>query len=374
MDDSCQSAQNLERAKPQSFGATVRAAIKAEFGTNQDFARHLGVSKGRISQIIRGPETIGHEALERVLRGFSSSAWQQSIQAAWVRDFIRIEQHPEESLELDELLLKIHHLNASGLPYQAIQLAEEQRQLVGDLIAWTSLTVQIIQTSLRVGQTSKATENVIELQRRAMEWNEVDHLFAARWLKGLVLQSLPRMRVRETYEFHRETLRFGETNLQNQGVVSENLLPMVASLERDIALFLTKRFEKGEIDQEAVKAANARIDRSIQLGESESFKAYGLEARSRYFAAIGKVAAAEDALDELESVGLQDGSDLWEKSQITKAKILTHRGESEEALHLYHEISLRALEKVNLHHHFAAEMLASSLTLGTSKSTLRRFN
>lgn len=353
----------LEVAKHLTFGESLRQSIKAQFGSNVEFARQLGVSRGRISQIISGPEIVGPETLEKILFAFRDTRYCTVIERAWLREFVHGQESPEAELSHAGVIHRIHQLNAEGLTPKAIELAQKRRDslVIDSGNEWLDLTTQIIQCALRVGNTAKAAANVTMLAEAAVATGRLDMYFLSRWHKAIVLQALGGQSSDEVFEL------LGEVHslALSQGRSAE-WTRATATAERDIAIYTIKQLAKSEVSG-GVEGSSSRvldlIESSIEKGGDEMFYRYGIEAKARLFAAIGQPANAEDSVLELRKEGIPEGSDLWEKSELTIAKIHEMDGNLSRALEAYRVVSKVAEQRSNLHHQRLANLSATSLIL-----------
>lgn len=364
MDDIAQAYASLELAKPASFGSVLREAIKSEFGSNSEFAKCLGISKGRVSQIICGPETIGAESLGKILSALESETWRREVLSAWTHDFVVVEERRVEPFEFEIALQRAEQLTGRFLPRQVIELVHTQRQFHHNLREWAQLTVQLIYAAQRLCEMALAAENVLEMMRRAEAANDNEVLFTALWLKAIVLQSLPNSAPEEIWSILRQTYSLVERERSRSRAARQNWNPRLAALERDTALFFIKQVDQKRLSKSNLDKVQQRIPESIRLGNDPGFQYYGLEVLARYWLAMEEPSRTEDVLDELAALPLRHGSDLKEKMALSRARLLEFEGKTDEAILLYQTMSQEALCRSNIHHNRLIQNCLSKLILG----------
>jgi|SRR5579871_1697671 len=125
---------SLAQPKHESFGLALRAVIKEEFGTSRAFAAALGVSEGRVSQLMSGAESIAASTLEEILATFESVGRQERVHQAWIASFapspLQVASAQESEAVASDLLHSFSELIARG---KARTMLESLRQ-VGDAV------------------------------------------------------------------------------------------------------------------------------------------------------------------------------------------------------------------------------------------------
>lgn len=351
------------KASTQPFGVALKSAIREEFGTSKAFAAKLGITPGRVSQILKGPEDISTPTLVNILSAFSSHGIQERIHAAWVREFAPLPKTSIRDLEPDEALEKIHRLGVDGLPTRALAFAESWKAGATDPELLQALSRQVVEISLRLTRVAKAAQGLNEMKEVAAQNSEEPDIFTALWMKCLVLRALDRIPAKELLRAFEDARCYAESIRTKSTSSREKWLKQRAILDRDFALHILALTEQRKVPQEALNLAVKLINKSIEEGPDPVFTPYGLEMRARIEVAQGHLVKAEDTLDELQELGLPEGAELWEKAEFTRARILVERGELDEAISILERVSEDCFTRMNLHHHRKADQLLARLLL-----------
>lgn len=355
-------ARYLGPTKPESFGVALRASIKEEFGTNTEFAKALGVSKGRVTQLIKGPDDVNAESLVKVLQTFKSFRFQERIHSAWVREFAPLPTPSAHDLDPAELLGRIHELGEDGLSSRALQLARTWQGEVKDDEAWQLLGRQIVEISLRLTKVGGAVAALQDNERRAMLRSEPRDILTALWMKGLVLRQIDNVSIEVLDRAHEDAISYAEHGRPSAKEESQIWKDRRALLDRDFALHLLALNERKAVGTVALQHALSLVNRSIEQGPSEPFIRYGLEVRARIEGALGEKTVAEETLDQLRAI--DKGGELREKAELTRATLLAARGERDEAEAIFEAIAEDCFERMNFHHHRKADQLLARLRAG----------
>ncbi|HVT12456.1 MAG TPA: helix-turn-helix transcriptional regulator [Fimbriimonadaceae bacterium] len=353
---------SLGQPKVAPFGVVLRAAIKAEFGSNREFARALGVSEGRVSQIVRGPEIPEPETLERVIGHFSTLALQDQIHRAWVAEFAPLPNWRELEFEKAEALHQIRLLEEAAFPVRALSLARLCQQHAVDPDSWQIFTERIVQLNLRLGKVSPAIAAVAEMEERARSRRENADLLTALWTRGQALRNLESITVSQLMKVHQNAMSFAESWRPKGGEPLAIWTHRKAALQRDFALHVLATHNRHPVDQEHLEAAIRSVETSMHGDDYLGYCA-GLEVRARVETAMGQIFKAEETLEELEALG-NAGPDFLEKTGLTRARIMVRRGEREAAIAFYKKLATDCFERMNLHHHRMADQELGKVLAG----------
>lgn len=357
-------AESLGKAKQVSFGATLRRAIKSEFRSNKEFAKALGVSEGRISQIVNGPDAVDADTLERILKPFTSFALQYEIHEAWVREFAPLPS--TESLLGDGIrtLEEVHRLSVAGLPTRALALAKQGRKHASDPMLWQDFTEHIVQIDLRLTKTSAALAEIKIMEERAHSGDEPAHLVTALWMKGLAARSLDFVDIGQLIGVHQAAAEF--TQAWNPRGSHDQAFRQLrqAELERDYALHILVINDRNPVHRDLLDLALQSVQHSIERTKGSKAGLLGLEIRARIECAMGHYFKAEDTLDDLEGDGLDVSTETVEKSLLLRSRILAGRGEIEAASRGFSQVATYCFERMNLHHFRIADRELAKLRLG----------
>lgn len=356
-----QKREPLAPPKPEPFGAALKAAIRAEFGSGRAFAEAVGVSEGRVSQIVRGPEDVNARTLDYVLAPISSLPLQERVHAAWVRDFAPLPEPERSPMEPERAVWTAKDLWLAGNPKRALRLAAAQREFAEEPWAWHELSGLMVMTGLRLGRSSLALETTTEIERKARSDGDRMRFLAALWMRGLALRNSEHVPARSLNGAHEDALAFAET--WEPGGRAEQELVRVKRMElrRDFALNVLAVHGRRPVPEEILQRALRSAEDALRMHDDPLPRCFALEVRARVEVALGQLFRAEETLEEAESLSGGRILELWEKSRIVRAKILLGRGARDEAAHELREVAERCFEEMNLHHHRVADQLLARL-------------
>lgn len=354
-------AKALAAPKARSFASALKQGIKAEFGTARAFAVRLGVTEGRVSQILHGPEPVSPESLERILSAIETPALREEIHAAWIGDFAPLAAPTVAPDDQDSVLAKVDGFMALGKPLRAQEFAKRARTEARNPELKDLLLVQIAQIDLRLGRPASALESLDELEARARASGDRTQLISSLWMRGVALRATDPLPLAAIEAAHRDATSLVGTWDPSQPGPKRFRKQFAALLARDWALAALAAYESKLAGPDALEVALRAAERSIALDVDEKFACTGLEVRARIEVAFGRIVKAEDTLDELAARGLRHGPDLVEKSDITRAKIHLARRQRDAAAHVLRLAADRSLERMDLHHHRAAERILGRL-------------
>lgn len=347
----------------ESFGAVLRRAIQAEFGSNKAFAQALGVSPGRVSQIIGGPESVDPATLAKLLKAFSSLLNQTVVYEAWVREFAP--PPVEEGLALDS---EDARQQAIGLwhgdrPAEGLRLAEVHRQHVTDPQLWQELSSVALMINLRLGRRGEALKIARELEERSRADQEAGYLLTATWMRFLALRNLDRAPLKLIHRAYQDAVSLAYAR-EPLGDWKGRWLAKRLELQRDFALQVLTIAERKPVDDETLAEAMQVVNATLGRWEDPAAETMGLEVRARIEVVLGQLSKAEDTLDEVESRRWHTSTELRDKANLVRARIAIERGELEEARFLLQAIADACLERGNVHHFQIADQLLAELELG----------
>lgn len=198
--------QSLGEAKPSSFGAVLRSAIRSEFGTAKEFARALGVTEGRVSQIVSGPESVNPQTLTSILRAFHSLTLQEMVHAAWSQEFAPLPSKLAAS-NPDQVIREVSGLK-ERTPTRALGLLSAARSAAEEAIDWQILAEQEVFLNLRLTKHGPAYALVQTMYRRALARGDRGDMLTALWMKGNVVRNIPGVPLKSIANSHDEAVAF----------------------------------------------------------------------------------------------------------------------------------------------------------------------
>ncbi len=340
---------SLGKAKSKSFGETLKEAINFEFGTSKAFAHALGVSPGRVSQVMQGPESVDPQTLKNILRTFNDHLLRASIHTAWVREFAPRPEVQVGNLNSDEVLLRISGAGRTISVKTALKLAQSQRNFETNEVLWEKLSERIVHLHQQLLQTSFAYETVSEMQERASLSKDALGVLKSLWMKTNVLISSGTVPF-EVIEKAQSTAHYFASSIALNGSPEDQvLLARKEQMNRDAAILIYHGVESGELDSSAIDQAREIIRKSKATAEGAPAYLYALEVQSRFEIACGNVFKAEEMIDELEKNLSILGGDYPERIELSKAKLLILRGRRDEAVNVLRQFLQACLSRGNLH-------------------------
>lgn len=354
---------SLDQAKDTRFGEVLRGAIKAEFGSASEFAKFVGKTEGAISQLITGPQEPTPTTLRWLLTQFNTPAWQEAIYEAWRRDFAPPPEFNFRGTHADAIE-QIREIDQAGNPRRALAITVAGRKEADDPVAWQRYTEEAFQINLRLTRTAPALRVLSEMRERARARDDKASVSAALWMEGTAVRNLESITVEVLTDRQNIALEYLNAWSPDSAEEKETWSNRFTALERDRALDFLAVHDRSPVSKELLIDALRSLERSMRLLDSKPIYTTGLEVRARVETALGRPFKAEETLEELAKIGAESGTDLKEKMEIARARILMLRGERDEAIHIFEHAAKRAFDLMNLHHHRKADQLAARLRAG----------
>jgi len=354
----------LGKAKPESFGAALRAAIKAEYGTNKEFALALGFKNASsVTHFISGPDEVTPKTLRRIVETFSSPALQDRIHRAWIREFTPIPDLPE-GISPEEFLSKVQDLFEAGLIRRALATGNKRLRQAQDPREWHLIADRVFQLNLRLERVSHAWQIRNAAEEKALELGSGTEIIAALAMRGTALRATDAATPGSLREAHAHTLSFLEQWEPKTPEEKERRRSRLASIWREYALCILSMQDKGLVSTSELQSALTAIENSNITDSLPHLSATALEVRSRIEVAGQHFFKAEETLDELIEQGLGLGWENWEKTQMTRAKVYEGRGERDTAIEILLEVRDYSLATENVHFFRKADQELSRLLAG----------
>lgn len=350
---------SLGGAKADNFSWALKQAVKAEFGSSKAFAKALGVTEGRVSQLLNPKERLQPQTLEGILTCFSSNVHRASIHQAWLSEFDQL-LAPDVFQPTQHLLIELDRLSVLS-PDQAIRHLAEAKIHTQDPNEWQELSERHVHLCLRIGMTLQAIQTVDEMKSRATANRNSVHMLTALWLQGNVLRSVDNVSTKMLSEANEGAMQFASGSKPKKGEALEQWRDRRAQLERDFALHALKIHEMGRLSSGNLEIALSASIRSMEMVDCPKFRYAGLEVRARIELALGRLVNTEDTLDEIKESQYLFGTEIWEKASLTTAKLWFAQGRIEESKVLIEEVANRCFERMNLHHYRVANQLGIRL-------------
>ena len=337
---------SLGTAKRKAFGPTLKEAIAEEFGSSKAFAVALGVSPGRVSQLVLGPEEINPQTLGKVLAAFRRVTLQEQIHNAWVHEFA-----PLPVAELDSRVV-LHQISCVGdklSPRRALKLAIAARKQESDPELWQMLTERIVHLNQRLLRPTAALRALDGMEKRAKVNQEQVHAATALWMRGNVLRGIPFVSWEYLNPNHEKAVSFADATKPRSGSALEDWKHKRLQMDRDFALNILVGVEQHQLPDSALAMAHVSLGHSMQT-DDPAFYFYGLEVRSRLEFAEGNTMQAEETIEEIEADGMQFCAEFSTRIGFTRARLDIRRGKREQAEYTLRRIARTCHEESNLYH------------------------
>lgn len=296
------SSKSLAKPKP-TFGEALRTAIKAEFGTNKAFAERLRVSEGRVSQMIKGPESITAQSLDEILRCFTSLSRQQAIYEAWLETFApcplaRLTRSESED-QAHKLLAELDPLVTSGQARQSLTALEVLRTPLKDLELRFWVLRAITETSMYLRRSEQAQRASSELRRQAQSAGDPEWIGRALWLEAIVAKNSPSTTFGMKAKRLDEAMMFVSAWNPADGPNRELARQMRSAVSRDRVIALIDLNERKPIDEVQFEQALQGLNTTLGREMSNANKALYLEVKARLLLAMNDIEGCEESLDEV---------------------------------------------------------------------------
>jgi len=340
----------------QPFGVVLRRAIKAEYGSQREFARALGVTEGRVSQLVGGSALTEAATLRRLLPLFGSAGWQTALHEAWVAEFLPTES--AEALDGEAACRRGLELWSHNRPRQGLLILEEARRRENRPAVWLELSTTAMMVNMRIGRSGLALAMSREIAHKAKQVGETGSLLTCLWLRSLALrnvESAPLDLVSRAYQQAADLAFTHQPRSADRGIWQGKRLQLL----RDFGLQVLTANLRKPVAGEHFDEASRRVQRSLNGWEDPLERAMTLEVRARLEVTQRQLVKAEETLYEIRSMRTQ--AELAEKTGLTRAAILIARGEIDEAIARIAAIADQCLAKTNLHHFRVADRMLAGL-------------
>ncbi len=363
METHTQYDDSLGKAKQKSFGATLKASIGEEFGSSKAFAIAMGVSPGRVSQLVQGPEEINPQTLGKVLTVFRKSRLQERIHEAWIQEFAPIPTEKAEGLDSRVVLQQIQSVGESVSPQRALKLALAARKHESDPELWQLLSERIVHLNQRLMRTASALKALDAMEVRAKVNQEQVHAATGLWMRGNVLRGIPFVTWKQLNSSHENAVSYADATKPRSAEVLMLWREKRFQMDRDFALNVLSAVERHELTDSALETAHVALARSGEFENDPAFHYYALEVRSRLEFAGGNTMKAEDTIEQIEADGMNFCAEFPVRLGFTRAKLNILRGKREEAESELRKIARVCHEEFNLYHAAKADRELTRLYL-----------
>lgn len=347
-------ADSVGQAKPLPFGATLRRAIKQEFGTGKEFAARLGVSEGRVSQFLSGAESLTPQTLKDISSAFANLADQEDLHRSWVATFAPAPLHSLDRWDLEDaahqLLASQTRLMASGRATQALNALQAIKPRIQDSNLRFTLQRSLIETALFLGRSQQAQRLAKELTATAKAENEMGWTAQGLWLEATADRTAPAIPVRKIAQTHDVAAQYLAAWSPLSKEAKELRTDLRSAIHRDRALTMLVIHEQRPVQRSDLDLVAQILDRFLDTDMRDERRAVFLEVRARVYLAKGDVLGTEDSVQEAQEVRGFVSADHEVKTNLLKGQLLFARGLPHQA----ETVLLEALEKcyqLDDHHH-----------------------
>lgn len=346
-------AHRSEKEQLGTFKAVLRRAIHQEYGKAEEFAKALGITPGRISQILNGPEELKNSTLEPILAALSPASGER-VRAAWIREFV-----PDvgtEPVPPSVAAYKAYVLDSGGLPRKALKLIERTiAEAAPDDEARPLLLQRAAEYELKLDRPGRSMRRVEQASRLAELRNEPFDIFTALWLRGVIVQHLD-VSQEEKVSASKDASDYGASHSEG----SSRWRSRSVEATRDEALAILAAFDDGAVGVEELGRAHQLAKDAVESSDTLLLLPVALEIRARIECAVGLIAAAEESLDAAEESACRD-PDMDRKAGLLRARILVARKQFGEAEEAYLRLSSEARTAGDLYRQRKAEGLLGRL-------------
>ena len=342
----------------------LRSAIKAEFGSNKAFAERARLSEGRVSQLIKGPESITAQSLEDVLRCFSDLSLQEAIYEAWVETFApsplyRLTRRQSEE-QAHRLLKDRDQLVSAGRARQALCALEQLRIGLEDTECRFMVLRAIAETAMYLGRSTQAASAASELVEHAKRVAGPEWIARALWLLATVTRNNRISTPVQIAKAHENAADFAQSWNPPSAEARETARQIRAALDRDRALALLTINERTAVKPEHLASLITMLDRILATHMSSEARSMFLEVKGRVHLATGDLLATEDALAEVRSICGYVSYDHDTKTNILDGQFRRARGLEDHAEVTFKRALTNCYDVDDLHHAGVIEHFLSS--------------
>ena len=358
------SPKSLGSTKALPFGETLRCAIKSAFRTSRSFAAALGVTEGRVSQLIGGAESITAATLEEVLAAFDDVGVQEALHAAWVRTYAPSPLTLTSSLEgealAERLLARFSSVVASGNARSLLSSLRKAKSGVDEPELRFRIQRAVIDLALYLERPSLAIEGATLMLGEARNLASNGWIATALSSRASASRFDSKLPLAELIRMHEEFSGFMASwtpTVTEQGMYEE----LRQGAIRDRGLTLLAALTQGKVKKETLRAGTEPLNRLARQLREPKDRAIALEVLGRLLVAEGALFAAEDVLDEVRAIRDSVSYDHAPKTKLLRAQILIARREFDGANELLREAIEACWEIDDIHHALRGERLVLNL-------------
>ena len=359
---------NLGKPKVPTFASVLRTAIHEEFGSSKAFSIAIGLSPGRVSQIINGSESITAQTLEQVIEPFSESRHREAIHDAWISTYApRPDSHLIRGQDVREsavkLLSSMPELIARGQARKALSEIQLTKVKIKDNKLGFQLDRAQIELCLLLNRTSDAMTTAQSLTEKAREAHEPTWIARGLWLKAIAGRNSPSTSVQQMIRLHEDSAQFLASWNPTGDQAKADLLDMRQAVSRDRLLTLLAVAQRKPIKSELLESEIQMLGSFLECDLAPNTEAVFLEVKGRGQLVLGDVFGAEESIAK-SSISKKEVSHNHDiRVRLLKAQFLLARGEKDQGRNILQQTLESCFEIDDLHHAAVIDRLLGTLTL-----------
>lgn len=342
------------------FPLVLRKAIKEEHSSNRNFAKRLGVTEGRVSQLLSGAEAVSPYTLDLILKCFDDPLTREILHARWVSTYapspLEIPRDVSDEA-LYRFISETDSLKSSGNARKLLTTLEALLPTTSNQFLRFSILEESISVLLFLQRISKALMLIDQLLEEAKAADDKPWIATALYLRANASRAMNP----KNPQFILRCFDEASSYARAYAAESRTCQLLVDSLARDRALTMIAIGKGKTVDDSILDNATRRLDAGIRQTEDVPYRLLWLEVKVRLLLFRGNVFEAEETLEEVASLQCVSPADFSAKEQISRASLMIARGDLEEAESLLKRLLEECLAIENLHQAGRVDRLLSHI-------------
>lgn len=343
---------SLGSAKDIPFGVLLRRAIDQEFGSQKAFAVQMGLSEGRVSQIIGDRAEIKPGTLDQILQAFPSFAHKDALYKAWLQTFTSPPEGLLESATAEwdqDFVDQADGVLACGKARFALRVLNHicSRGFDGEL-TYRALEKQI-NVLLLLGRYAEAARVAGKIYYIGRHHGDANWIVRGHWLEFLAASASPFASLKEVYGLWGRARSVLTTWTPTSLSAKAEKRHVGFGIMRDAAIAFDRLQSGTGHSNELLSAMDAQL-KKVNDDWAPHARALVLEVQGRLAFSLGQLSRAEDLLDEALGSGSIVSYDHQLKTAILHGRILCARKGFEQARSIFDWAIERSMDICSLHH------------------------
>ncbi len=349
---------------PDSFEQALREALMLERDCvlGVDIAEELGVSPGRVSQVLKEPEKLDTKSIDRIMSRIEGPENRRRVLRAWVRARYGTDPGAREgggatgSRPTEKTLRRIDRQIRESRLRAAARTAGEAAAKADDAVLREQLLDRAYFARQRLDEPGQAMAVARVIAAGARNRGEPRRLAAAHLFRARVLMGLADARPGEVFE----ALGQADALLAGQSPAPDPAPPYALATEGQAEVlrlsarigFLERGLLKAEEPflREALASLRARATRGPYQR-----RFHALQTAARVHLLLGETAAAQEALEKAFASGETRNLNAYEMSGLIQGRVLRETEGPEAALRYLREVRSICLSNSDRYHARLAE-------------------